>query len=293
MAKEQLQQAYALIKQGKKREAVTMIQPIVQADPSNGDALWLLANASDDTGIKRDSLKRILQIGGNEGRLMKAQQMLNSLPPEDDFDDLFGNDDDLDFGASAAPAPKRRPAPSSALEDPYTEENKAKKKKGGGNPCLIIAGVVVVLGILACIGFSLVAYQSLNIFGEAFGDIVDIFTAPTEYTDLGVVEPGQTVTGEVSGANDRLGYRINLQQGDRVTLNIRTVGGEPIAPVVLIYGPDDLLLDGTETEYNSEEDFSQSSTANLSTSVQQSGEHLIVVRPFFTLGIASYELTIE
>lgn len=293
MAQEQLKQAYDLIKQGRKREAVAMIQPIVKANPNNGDAWWLLANAADDTNIKRDSLKRILQIGGSEGRVSKAQQMLNSLPPEDDdFDDLFAeSENDLDFTSSASSTPKRK---SGQYDDPYSPENiSVKKKSGGSNTCLIIIGVIVILSILACIGFSIVAYAGLNIFGETFGDALDFVSAPTEYTDLGVVEYGQTVTGAVTSTNDRIGYRINVNAGDRITIRIRSTEGEAIAPLVFFYGPDDVFMDGTNTEIDSETDIELASQAIMTTTIQTSGEHLIVVRPFFGMGISTYEMTIE
>ncbi|MCS7070178.1 MAG: pre-peptidase C-terminal domain-containing protein, partial [Anaerolinea sp.] len=73
---QQLQQAYQLIRQGNKQEAMRILVPIVKADANNADAWWLLANAVSDTNQARRALEQVLRLRPNDD---KARRMLDRL----------------------------------------------------------------------------------------------------------------------------------------------------------------------------------------------------------------------
>ncbi|MDL1902727.1 hypothetical protein FBR02_18395 [Anaerolineae bacterium CFX9] len=73
---QQLQQAYQLIRDGRKPEALQILLPIVRNDKGNADAWWLLANAVSDPVQARKALEQVLRLRpGDE----KARRMLDRL----------------------------------------------------------------------------------------------------------------------------------------------------------------------------------------------------------------------
>lgn len=61
-SREQLQQAYHLLKAGEKQAAARLLQPICKAEPDNSDAWWLLANALTDPHQIQTALDHLLYI---------------------------------------------------------------------------------------------------------------------------------------------------------------------------------------------------------------------------------------
>lgn len=288
MVQEQLNQAYRLIKRGSKEQALELLYPLLDENPDNGDGWWLLANATDDTDAKYYALNRILELGGNYSRLSRVRQMLNSLPPQNAFDDLYQPENsDLDFSTSvrSSSAPRQYEL---AYEDPYSPQN-----RNDGKGCRIILGIFAILVFVACIAYSILGIAAMNFAREMageFGEVFDVFSAPTEYDDRGVVEYGQVVTGQITGVNDRIGYRINANAGDQIILTIQTSDTQAGVPMVYLYGPDDVYVAGTSESNASSSVISATSTTAV---IQTTGEHLIVVRPMMSFGIASYQLSIQ
>lgn len=77
----QLKNAYALIRDGRKAEALTLLRPITQQDPNNVQAWWLVANALDDPAKIQKTLTHILRIEpDHEGAANKLAVMIATHP---------------------------------------------------------------------------------------------------------------------------------------------------------------------------------------------------------------------
>ena len=98
MSADTLQQAYRLIREGKKPEAVRLLVPIARAEPRNADAWWLLANALEDPDKQRRAVERVLLLRPDDAR---AQKLLDRLPSP--LDDPFAEVDFDQVDAAAVP----------------------------------------------------------------------------------------------------------------------------------------------------------------------------------------------
>lgn len=113
-AKQQLQQAYQLIKAGRKDDAVQVLTPILRADSTNANAWWLMANAVENPEHQRKSLQKLLQLRpGDE----KALKMLSRLEP----------------GTPAAPPPRAPEPPQQTRfdDDPFADDPFAEPASAG------------------------------------------------------------------------------------------------------------------------------------------------------------------
>ncbi len=114
---EDLKHAYRLIKRDQSEEAQAIIRPILDADPANVHAWWLLAYAVDDPDEVRHALNRVLELDPNYANAPKARDMLAALdqqfpPSEGAFGGAFGAETgasggdefmtELPFGESSA-----------------------------------------------------------------------------------------------------------------------------------------------------------------------------------------------
>ncbi len=98
MPADTLQEAYRLIRDGNKRDAVRLLLPIARADPSNADAWWLLANALEDPDKQRRAVERVLKLRPDDAR---ARKLHTSLLPV--IDDPFADLDFDDFDSTSQP----------------------------------------------------------------------------------------------------------------------------------------------------------------------------------------------
>jgi hypothetical protein len=101
---EDLKRAYRLIKRDQPEEAQAIIRPILDADPANVHAWWLLAYAVDDPNEVRHALNQVLELDPNYSNAPKAREMLAALDAqfpstEGSFDDVFGTEADTSGGA--------------------------------------------------------------------------------------------------------------------------------------------------------------------------------------------------
>lgn len=86
--KQQLQQAYALLKQGNKREAKAIVLNILRQDRENVYALWLLAHTLEDKNHITRALEHVLALKPDH---KGAQKMLADLHPDSDYADPLAN----------------------------------------------------------------------------------------------------------------------------------------------------------------------------------------------------------
>ena len=87
-AKQDLERAFRLIKQDETQEALQIVEPIVQNDPENVDAWWLLAYAATEPSRVREALLTVLRLDPDYANAPRAREMLQKLnveyPPHDD-----------------------------------------------------------------------------------------------------------------------------------------------------------------------------------------------------------------
>ncbi len=105
-SRKQLEQIFELIQQEELEEANNLLQPILEAEPNNADAWWLMANTVDDPRRARRALVNVLK---NDPQHSKARELLDVLneryPPRDDELEMLMEledqlDDDTDFWQS-------------------------------------------------------------------------------------------------------------------------------------------------------------------------------------------------
>lgn len=76
MAREELRQAFALMKQGDKKQAAQIVQTVIKQDRNNVSAWWLMANVLDDPARKQKALDKVLSLDANH---VGARKMIASL----------------------------------------------------------------------------------------------------------------------------------------------------------------------------------------------------------------------
>lgn len=77
--REQLKEAYRLIREDKPEQAQMIIRPILADDPENVHAWWLLAYSVDDPYEVREALNKVLELDPNYSNAPKAREMLQTL----------------------------------------------------------------------------------------------------------------------------------------------------------------------------------------------------------------------
>ncbi len=103
---EQLRKAYQLVQQDRIKEAQQILRPILDAEPDNVQAWWILANAVETPTEARAALEKVLELDPHFSKAEKAREMLKQLneqfPEEaeataadasifsEDLDNLFG-----------------------------------------------------------------------------------------------------------------------------------------------------------------------------------------------------------
>lgn len=287
MAQSQLQEAYALIKQGRKQEALSLIESALRSDRQNKDAWWLLANATDDPTSQRKALENVIRLGGNPSRVEKAQQMLSMLQQDDPFDDF---DDFQDPYAAPASSSFQYQKSSPAVASGPT----VVKEKKGPSCWTVGLAVVGVLTLISCIGLVALLTVGGNFLADILGDALDFINAPTEYTDEGMLESGQSVEGQIRSGDDRIGYSYRASSGETVRIVIESINNTGVAPFVFVYGLDGVLIGGSANIESSQNNFEAQSEGRYTVTFPENGEYLLVVRPVFGFGSPSdYRMTIN
>lgn len=78
-SRQQLERAYRLIKRDRVDEAQQMIRPVLEEEPDNAHAWWLLAYASQDPNEIRSALHKVLDLDPDYVNAPKARDMLAAL----------------------------------------------------------------------------------------------------------------------------------------------------------------------------------------------------------------------
>jgi hypothetical protein len=77
MSQEELRQAFELMKQGNKSEAIVVVRGVLQDDMTNVNAWLLMANLLDDERKKRKALERVLAINSEHPGALKMMRNLD------------------------------------------------------------------------------------------------------------------------------------------------------------------------------------------------------------------------
>ncbi|MBE2267040.1 MAG: pre-peptidase C-terminal domain-containing protein [Anaerolinea sp.] len=190
MSSDQMRQAYELIKQGKKREAVAILQPILKTDRSNADAWWLLANALTEPEKQVQALEQLLRLRPDDGRASRMLERLQEqLRPKvddfsfDDVDNTVVDDDPFSRSSSSTFGSSGGGASSFSSDDPFMSSSGSsyqsrppvetfgpppRQRSSGNNPVVMILAIVGVLALGCCV-------ISAALFARAGGEIGNIF----------------------------------------------------------------------------------------------------------------------
>jgi hypothetical protein len=265
MTQTDLDRAYDLIKEGNVQAAVALLEPIIRNDRENGDAWWLLANATDDPATQQNALNNVLRIGGSTSRVHKARLMLQALEEQENpFEDL-------------------EPAPLEELSAPRQKFAAPRRKRSAWKVFLF-----AFLGMFLCICASCVGIVFAA--GGSIDELVSLASVPENFTSQGMLELGGTINGEITSEDDYEGFIYRADGQEKLIIEIETV--EDIPPFVLVYGQDGAMIPTGSINYAP----SASGETTVSQSIitlPQAGEYAIVIRPLFSLGITSYEMTIR
>ena len=245
---EQLDQAYKLIKEGQKQEAIELLEPMIRADRNNEDAWWMLANATNDAAAKRNALNNVLRLTSNEARKTKSETLLQQL------------DDPYDFDVDV---------PEKTGMSAYQELDTApQKKSGGGLSCATISLIIVgIIGVCACAGIFAI--------GSAAGGIVQALTYPQSYNDMGLLEEDAEFAGFLSEESSRDGYSYSGNTGDQIIIDLdyESIG----SPLIVIF------QENTEVPITFAPP-ETSGSVSFAYALPSSGDYLIVVNGFEFLG---------
>ncbi len=183
MSSELLQQAYRLIRDGNKPEAVRLLTPIVRAEPLNADAWWLLANALDNPDQQRRALEQVLKLRPNDDA---ARRMYERFPSNITPTNNPAVKRTAKTRPVLAPAPEFRETgeDENILDtyDPMLGEQRPSRSSSGSsgrrrNPlttCLAIIGALVVI---SCIGCLAVTAFGVPVLGNVVQDIMLTYTS--------------------------------------------------------------------------------------------------------------------
>ncbi len=309
MSERQLERAYQLIKEGREQDAFDILEPVIADNPDNADAWWLLANATDDLSSKERALEEVLRIGSSPERDIKAREMLKAVREiQGDMSDPAPEPVSMPRQTGNQSAPRRKIR--GIDDDPRKKTSSEKSGCGAARIALILVGTVSAFACMLCVGglalFGPVVSEVAtdiersieeaggleNIEGAVEEFVGGFVNAPDEYSDMGEIEDGDTVTGKIVSSDDRIGYTYEANPGDRIRVDIRALTGN-IAPPVFLYGPDGQLFDGTDANIQSQSDFSGESSSTLTTTLREEDDYLLIVRPVFGLAQNEYEMTLE
>lgn len=246
--RDQLLEAYQLIKDGQRIKAESILSLVLDADPDNADGWWLMANAVKAPDEQREALSHVLRLRPDHA---KARKMLDDLDGRDDMPGI----DDLTRGGESFEAEYGSERPPIIL----------KKPKKNNNNTLIT--VLAIFGALMIVGCGLCAFVSLrmaDVVQTAMND-PEVAMALEElammaesegFTSVprarGIIEPGQTVRGTVGAFTDEA-WTFQGRAGDHLTIELNARDAS-LDPVVEIYEPDGSLLDSDDdsgANYNS------------------------------------------
>lgn len=174
MPSDRLREAYQLIREGNKPQAVRILVPIVRAEPDNADAWWLLANAVEKDDQKERALRQVLKLRpGDEA----AQRMLDRLvPPAAAAEDVFAEDLPADGEYDVGD--------QDLFADAEPQRVRVHKGRGGSSPLTIILALIGLMTVISCAACVLVLAVSAPTVTRVFEDILGTVTYEPAFATL-------------------------------------------------------------------------------------------------------------
>lgn len=249
----QMRRAYDLIKHKQRAAAADILLPIVDQEPDNANAWWLLANARTEPNGVRAALEQFLRLKPGNA---KARQMLDELnakypppPPVDDFEFVFDDD-----AADRFDAPPQRRAdgidqPRARLKTNTVnarrlQQVEVSRPAGGNNNALIILMVIgglLLCSVVACLAFvAIPAGTVLNQFRQEF----EIFSESGTFGERvlrGEIAIGQMANSRVGTSTDDA-WTLRGEAGYQLTIEVNATDGR-LDPQVYLYDSNGNLLD--------------------------------------------------
>ncbi len=87
---EKLREAYQLAQQDRIEEAQRILRPILEAEPNNVQAWWILAHAVETPTEAREALEKVLALDPNFSQADKAREMLRQI--EEQFPEVLASE---------------------------------------------------------------------------------------------------------------------------------------------------------------------------------------------------------
>lgn len=256
----QLVQAYNWIKEGKRQQAENLLISVLQSQPQNADAWWLMANALTDPQEQQEALEEVLKWrpGDEKARKMLARiappppppPVENSYDPFADLleetpaktspapstrsvgqasspfdDDPFGTVADVDDDPFAEIVETPRHKASTALVKPKTKQ----QEKARWNPW--------ALGAIGCFGLLFLLcggiYVAANQFGLQMGGLVnsameEMMADPTfaaamaDPTIIAAMQSGGYSFGAADTLPDSVTQRGSIRPGESLRASVGT-----------------------------------------------------------------------
>lgn len=278
-----IQEAYSLIRSGKKHAAVDLLLPILRDDKDNLNAWWVLANALDDREEIRQALEQVIRLDPDH---IPANNRLAKMDEEDGFNgyDEFALDDDR--------------------LDPYTKPKRVVLNKSQSNSnvgkILAIIGIIFVVLCGACfiflaagtLVFGGIASEAMNDpnFRQAFEEISqfgELMSLPPNTSEKGSLERGQIRRENRLESGDRQTWTFEVTDNTPYEINVipETAG---LNVQVFVYRPD-----GSLTSYSATTEDMNEGNPSISTSFMDEGTHTILVMQFFSSSDGTYTIRLD
>lgn len=236
MVRQQLMDAYQLIKTGQKAQAEAQLRTLLEDEADNAEGWWLLANAATDPAAIREALERDLQLRPDHTIAQKALDALNRKHPpagnDADFDDLFGDDYTDDWSVSR---PATRTTPTTSKRN---------------NQSLLLYGSIALIVLFFCGGIAVVMMEATRVVGEVANELGQMSSAladdgfhqtiPYEVDDNGSMAIGERKRGYVDTFLDDL-WTFQGRAGQRVTIELNA-RDDTLDPELFLYSPDERLI---------------------------------------------------
>lgn len=279
MSSQTLRTAYQLIKTGQKAQAAEQLHSLLDQEPENADAWWLLAMASTEPADIRHALEHDLQLRPEHEAAQKALAALNrKFPPPaaDDFDALFPDE----YVAKPKLSTARKTPP------PAKKDSQAWLLYGA-----IAVGVLFVCSICYALVRETTLAVTEVVTSEEFGNLQAIVAEAAAYQSVpeeadreGNISVGETKRARVDTFLDDL-WTFAGRPGQQVIIRLNA-RDDVLDPQLFLYHPEGYLIaenDDRIPEY----DFN----AEIQMILPAEGRYTIVISAFGEGG--AYELFLE
>ncbi|MEO8612780.1 MAG: pre-peptidase C-terminal domain-containing protein [Chloroflexota bacterium] len=272
----QLQQAYQLIKNGEKEEAISVLRPMLTVDPNNADGWWLLANAVSDPAEQRSALEKVVMLRPDHAQ---AREKLQQLKTGSEFS-FDSPPSAVGFGDTLQKAKREPPL--------YVQPVQPAKK--GNSPILVILAVIGVIALLVCGVCFVITLQGANMVGQVMSTVVSSITSmpgsfPQELSDIsnlqsnGNINKGDTVSGQMNDPFGAEGYKFSGETGQNITITVSSKD-KSFLPGVGLYDPSGKLVDKDSIFSSAGNSSASNQNATVTVRLPSSGTYTIVVQGF-------------